>query len=139
MTQKIYCDKVLEPVVSKWCEDKTSKWTLCEDRDSGHGLSNNNNIVRQWKDSYGIKQHEGNHRYYFSCPRTPEFNIIENVWQSPKQYLLLRPHWDDEVVWETAEAKWNETSQDWINSLVNDIPRRLRDCCEVLDGQRPGG
>ena len=38
MTQKVYRDEALEPVIAKWCNDKETKWTLYKDRNSSYRL-----------------------------------------------------------------------------------------------------
>ena len=69
----------------------------------------------------------GKHRYYFNCSHSLDLSIIEDIWQYPKQYVRLRPHWDDKLVAELAQEAWDKVPKDWINRLVNSMPQRLRD------------
>jgi hypothetical protein len=51
MSQRVYIDQILEPVVKPWLNGP--KFVLEEDGDSGHGTSANN-IVRTWKKDYSL-------------------------------------------------------------------------------------
>jgi hypothetical protein len=48
VTQQVYRDVILEPIMKPWLQAGQLFW-LEEDRDSGHGPKDNNNIIRQWK------------------------------------------------------------------------------------------
>ena len=54
VTQQVYRDVILEPIVKPWLEAGQSFW-LEEDGDSGHGPKDNNNIIRQWKQAHRLK------------------------------------------------------------------------------------
>ena len=47
MTQEVYVAHILEPIVSKWCENKEEEWVLEEDNDSGYRVKDNGNVVEQ--------------------------------------------------------------------------------------------
>ena len=127
MTYQGYVDNVLEPIVANWCL-RDEQWCLEEDGDSGYGKPQNSSIVEKWKEDHGMtRDASGKHRYYFNCSQSPDLSIIEDTWQYPKQYVRLRPHWDDELVAELAQKAWDEVPIKWINKLVNSMPQRLRD------------
>jgi hypothetical protein len=130
MTQQVYIDSILDPIVAQWCLE-TEPWVFEEDGDSGHGPGKKENPVSQWKEAHGIsKDPSALHRQYFNCRHSPDFSIIEDVWQYPKQYVRTRPHWSDELVTELALEAWDQIPQDWINKLVDSIPQRLQDCID---------
>ena len=84
MSQRVYIDLILEPVVKPWLEaGEDLRWGH-----SGHG-SGKSNIVRDWKDEHNLK-------YYFNCAHSPGLSPIENCWQVPKQcgQLQLWRHLD---------------------------------------------
>jgi hypothetical protein len=131
MTHQVYIESILEPIVSQWCLED-GLWCLEEDNDSGHGLRSKDNPVEKWKQAHGMsKSPSARFRYYPNCPQSPDFAIIEDVWQYPKQYVRKRPHWTDELVSELALEAWAEIPQDWINRLVDSMPRRLQDCIDA--------
>ncbi len=86
MSQRVYIDQILEPVVKPWLEARED-FVLEEDGDSGHGTSQSN-IVRTWKKTNKLE-------YFFNCASSPDLAPIENCWQTPKQHLRKYPHWDD--------------------------------------------
>ena len=100
----------MNSLVLKWYKDTNIKWTLYKDNNSSYSSSQNGNIIQEWKESYRMSRNQGNYRYYFNCPRAPELNIIKYVWQLLKEYLKTRPYWDNEIVWELAREKWEQTS-----------------------------
>lgn len=136
MTQQGYIDKILKPVVSKWITPG-ARWTLEEDRDSGHGVSTSS-VVEQWKNKHGMHRDRGDLRFYFNAPQSPELSIIEACWQSPKQYVRNVPHYDDETLRDLAVEGWSDCHRDYINGLVHDMPRRLRDVRDS-EGQMAAG
>jgi hypothetical protein len=71
ITQQVYRDVILEPVVKPWLQANQS-FVLEEDGDSGHSLKGNN-IVKQWKMNNGLK-------YFFNYPYSPDLSPIENCW-----------------------------------------------------------
>jgi DNA-directed RNA polymerase subunit F len=70
------------------------------------------------------------HTYYANCRSSPDFAIIEDTWQYPKNYVRKRPHWTDELVDELVQEAWHDIPQEWINRLVDSMPQRLRDCIQ---------
>ena len=85
MSQRVYIDSILEPVVKSWLE-RGDDFIMEEDRDSGHG-SGKDNDVRRWKDEHQLK-------FYFNCSYSPDLSPIENCWQVPKQIVGRQSHWD---------------------------------------------
>lgn len=130
MSQQVYIESILEPVVAEWCLENRP-WCLEEDNDSGHGLRSRNNPVYRWKESHGMSTNSSTiHTYYANCRHSPDFAIIEDTWQYPKQYVRKRPHWNDELVDELVQEAWDQIPQDWINRLVDSMPTRLQDCIQ---------
>ena len=128
MSQKVYRDDILEPVVGSWLREGQS-FVLEEDNDSGHGTSKAN-IVRTWKKENGLES-------FFNCASSPDFSPIEKAWQGPKQYVKKRPCWDDEIVKELAEEGWAAVEQETINGWVDQIPQIFKVCLE-LEGRMTG-
>jgi hypothetical protein len=128
MTQRVYNDQILKPVVKPWLE-RGDDFALEEDGDSGHGPGKSN-IVQQWKDQHKLE-------HYFNCHSSPDLAPIENCWQPPKQYVKKYPHWDEQNTRELALEGWEKISQDFINKQVNSMPQRLQDCID-MDGQMTG-
>ena len=122
MSQRVYIDSILEPVVKSWMEGH--EFVLEEDGDSGHG-SGKDNIVRRWKGANGL-------RYYFNCPHSPDLSPIENCWQVPKQTVGRQPHWDDDTTIAAIKEGWAKLSQAKINQRIDSMPKRIDD---VLDMQ----
>ena len=53
MSQKVYMEQILQPIVSQWLSDRWH-FTLEEDNDSGHGTRNYSNIVAKWKKEHKL-------------------------------------------------------------------------------------
>ena len=118
MTLKVYRDQILDLIIKPWLQ-AGQDFVLEEDRDSGHGVSKYN-IVREWKEEYGLK-------HYFNCPRSPDLAPIENVWGMDKAYMRKFTHWTKAETEELAAEAWNEgVSQESINRLVDSMPARLK-------------
>ena len=122
MTQQVYRDVILEPMVKPWLEAGQS-FVLEEDGDSGHGPKGNN-IVKQWKEANRLK-------YFFNVPHSPDLSPIENCWQPPKAFTRKIPHWDDQTTRDLMQEGWDKLSQAWINARVDTMPQRLKDCLEA--------
>ncbi|KAF2023194.1 hypothetical protein EK21DRAFT_95113 [Setomelanomma holmii] len=82
MTQRACIDQMVEPVVKPWLE-RGDDFVLEEDDDSGHGPGKSN-IVRKSKQDNKLE-------HYFNCHSSPDFALIENCWQPPKQYIKKFP------------------------------------------------
>lgn len=128
MTLQAYRDTILEPVVGQWLREGQT-FVLEEDGDSGHGTGKSN-IVKTWKEKNNLIS-------YFNCSSSPDFPPIENAWQAPKEAVKGYAHWDPDTVKELAEEGWAKLSQEKINSWVDSIPQRLKDCIQ-LEGQLTG-
>jgi hypothetical protein len=122
MSQQVYIDSILEPIVKPWLE-RGDNFILEEDRDSGHGLGRNN-IVRTWKEIHRLK-------HYFNYSNSPNLSLIENCWLPPKSNVRKVPHWDDTTTRELIVESWGRVSQEFINKKVNSMPNRYR---AVLEG-----
>lgn len=99
---------------------KSEQFVLEEDEDSEHE-SKKNNPVKRWKKTHELK-------YYFNALKFPDLSIIENCWQPVKQWLSRSDHWDDATTLDVIITKWRDhVSQEWINSLIEEMPRRIDD------------
>lgn len=128
MPHQVYIDSILEPIVRPWLEDKQD-FVLEEDGDSGHGTSRKN-PVRSWKEENGLES-------YFNSAQSPDLSVIENCWAIPKMYTRKYPHSDDDTLKELIKEGWAQVSQEFINSKVQEIPKRLRDVI-VGEGELTG-
>jgi hypothetical protein len=122
MNHITYKEQILEKVVKPWLEHGGgADFVLEEDGDSGHGYGAGSNIVKQWKEDYGLKT-------YKNSAGSPDLAPIENCWQVPKQYVKKHPHFDLDTLKELAREGWEQLSQETINKWVEEMPRRLQDC-----------
>ena len=72
MSHKKYVEILKEHV--KPMLDRGEKFIMEEDRDSAHGMAENNNIVRRYKEEIGLD-------YYFNPSKSPDLSVIESVFQ----------------------------------------------------------
>jgi hypothetical protein len=129
LSHRVYIDQILEPVVLPWIM-RGDDFVLEEDGDSGHGYSKNNtmNIVKQWKQDYGLET-------YRNCADSPDFSPVENAWHWPKKRLRQVPHWDEKTMKELVVEGWESLRQETINNWVDDMPNRLQKCID-REGRR---
>ncbi len=123
MSQKVYKEQILEPIVKPWL-DAGQSFVLEEDGDSGHG-PNKFNLVRTWKQEHKLKQ-------YFNCASSPDLAPIENCWQPVKDHLRKYPHWDDSTMKGLVYEGWSYVPQKFINKSVRSMPDRLK---AVIEGE----
>ena len=76
MTLYTYVNTILKGPIKQWIHQRHN-FVLEEDRDIAHGIADNNNIARIYKQETGLK-------YYFNASRSPDLAPIENGWQKPK-------------------------------------------------------
>jgi hypothetical protein len=119
ITQKVYRDQILEPVVKPWLE-RGDKFIVEEDRASGHGHANNCNPAWKWKEKHGLT-------WYINTAGSPDLTPIENAWKAPKAYLKEHAIWDEEAIVELAEEGWEALTIETINDWVDSMPQRMRD------------
>ena len=131
MSLQIYKDEILEKVVKSWLKkDGSESFVLEEDGDSGHGTGKRN-VVRDWKVAHHLNS-------YFNCSQSPDFAPIENAWSAPKQWIAQFESWDTDLLKSLATEGWERLSQERINSWVDEMPQRLRDCIDS-GGKLTGG
>ncbi len=128
MTQKVYIKQILEKVVKHWIKVGRD-FVLEEDRDSGHGLGQKN-LVWSWKDKYRLK-------HYFNISGLPDLSIIENCWQTPKDWVRKFPNWNDEETKKLIIEGRDLVSQEYINGQVKTILQRFKDVI-ASEGQITG-
>lgn len=66
---------------------------------------------------------------------SPDLNCIENVWGTVKQFLAkLTP--STVAIWkEIIFLLWEELSIDYMQKLVDSIPRRIEGCIKAKGGR----
>lgn len=128
ITQEQYLTKIFRPYIEEaWQEakDQHKKFILLEDNDGSHGTKSTTNIVAKYKAIIGIP-------WFANSPRSPDFNIIENVWrilkQRLKQQLRIEKATSLNHMKEIITRIWDSIDQKEINSLVETMPQRIRDC-----------
>ncbi|KAJ6260011.1 hypothetical protein Dda_2224 [Drechslerella dactyloides] len=126
MSNTVYVQQILEPVVLPWLEEAGQDFVLEEDNDSGHGTGHYSEAAR-WKQDHGL-------RHYFNCSQSPDLSPIENAWQLPKSYTRQAPHWDTESTRELVIQGWDSLKQETINKWVDSMPARLQAVIDV-DGK----
>ena len=63
---------------------------------------------------------------YFNCASSPDLSLIENCCQQPKQYIRKFPHYDEATTVGLIHEGWSNVSQNFINSKVAEMPKRLQ-------------
>lgn len=128
MTMEQYLTKIFHPYIGKaWLEAKEQHrgFILLEDNDGSHGTMTSTNIVARYKEKIGIP-------WIANAPRSPDLNIIENVWrilkQRLKQALSKRPGLTIDTVKDLIQQIWNDIDQKEINKLVDQMPERINEC-----------
>ena len=129
MNHKTYKDAILEPIVGDQLR-KGHDFVLEEDGDSGHGFGKGTNSVKKWKEDKGLN-------FYQNCAGSPDFAIIENSWQVPKQHVRQHSHFDIITLKELALEGWDKLKQETINKWVEEMPQRLQDCI-IAKGKMTG-
>ena len=94
---------------------------LEEDGDSGYGGGNSKreNIVKEWKKTYGLK-------HYFNIPGSPDLSLIENCWRAVKQYIRANLRLGVNIM-ELAVKGWRRLTKEKINRYVDSMIRRMQD------------
>lgn len=120
MSLKIYRDEILEKVVNPWLL-RGDQFVLEEDGDSGHGGGNSKrkNIVREWKESHGLK-------HFFNPPGSPDLSPIENCWRAVKQYIRSHYQLGSDMKKLVLEG-WDQIGKPTINKYVSSMVRRMED------------
>jgi transposase len=86
ISQRVYIDQILKPVVKPWL-DQGHDFVLKKDDDLGHEPGKSN-IVRTWKEKHHLE-------HYFNCVLSPDLAPIENCWVVSKQHLRKFSYWDN--------------------------------------------
>jgi transposase len=128
MTMPQYLTKIFKPYIEKaWQEAKDAhhSFILLEDNDGSHGTMTTDNIVARYKRLIRIK-------WYANSPKSPDLNIIENVWRILKQRLKQRLRYEQaptiDRVKEIILEIWDGIDQEEINKLVDQVPQRIDEC-----------
>lgn len=75
--------------------------------------------VNSWFESYDIERLDW-------PPRSPDLNIIEDVWGNIKYRLRNQTFDDEEALWLAVKQAWNNTSIDYIEGLYGSLPDRIQ-------------
>jgi len=128
MTMPQYLTKIFRPhIESAWQQAKEQHraFVLLEDNDGSHGTRTSNNIVARYKAKIGIP-------WYANSARSPDLNIIENVWRILKQRLKQRLRLESALtidrVKEILLEIWDGIEQSEINKLIETMPERINEC-----------
>lgn len=128
MTMEQYLTKIFRPYIEPaWLQAKEQHrgFVLLEDNDGSHGTKTSSNIVAKYKAAIGIP-------WYANSPRSPDLNVIENVWrilkQRLKQALSNRTDLTIDKVKDLIQQIWRDIDQKEINQLVVSMPERLKEC-----------
>lgn len=128
MTMEQYLTKIFRPHIEKaWQEakDQHKAFILLEDNDGSHGTKTTTNIVARYKVKIGIP-------WIANAARSPDLNIIENVWrilkQRLKQALRFEKGLDIAGVQRLITRIWDDIDQSEINKLVDTMPERIHEC-----------
>ena len=88
--------------------DQGEDFILEEDRDSGHGPTENKNPCRRYKKEIGLK-------YYFNASKSPDLYIAENTFLPLTQELSNTGHTDIAELNEQSEWIWDHViSKEYI-------------------------
>lgn len=121
MSLQVYRDVVLDGEVKQWLAVETPDgFIIEEDNDSGYGTGKKKNIVRDWKEAYGL-------RCFFNVPRSPDLSLIENAWRAPKEEIAKCNTWDEYDLKAKAEEGWAKLTPETINKWCDLLPQRYLD------------
>lgn len=127
LTQVQYLNKIFRPYVEKaWQEakDEHRSFLLMEDNDGSHGTRTTGNIVARYKAYLGIP-------WYCNVARSPDLNIIENVWRILKQRVKQRVKYSGPLqidqLRRIIQEVWAGIDLSEINKLVVTMPKRIDD------------
>lgn len=120
MTMEQYLTNIFRPYIehaSQEAKDKHQSFILLENNDGSQGTKTSANIVARCKAKIDIP-------WYANSPRSPDLNIIENVWlileQRLKQALRTRRGLDIEGVKSLILDLWDSIDIEQINTLIVD-------------------
>lgn len=128
LTMTQYLTKIFHPYIEvAWQEAKDAHkpFLLLEDNDGSHGTKSSTNIVARYKEHLGIP-------WFANCPRSPDFNIIENIWRKLKQRVKQRLRYESGVTIDRLKViiteVWDQIDIHEINKEVDSMPERLAEC-----------
>jgi len=85
-------------------------------------------IVNQWFEKYGIRRMDW-------PSRSPDLNIIEDVWNEMKWKMRGKNFENKNDLWEEVKRQWLKISPDFINNLYAKLPARIRAVLNANGGQ----
>ena len=69
--------------------------------------------------------------------QSPDLNPIENVWSYIQQRVDLHEIHGFEQLWNVTLRVWNEMPADYLQNLINSMPRRIREVIAAHGGSIP--
>lgn len=128
LTMTQYLTKIFHPHIEKaWqqAKDRHEPFVLLEDNDGSHGTRTTNNLVAKYKARIGIP-------WFANAARSPDLNIIENVWRILKQRLKQRMKYEQGTsiaeLQKILQDIWSDIDLREINALVDTMPARIYEC-----------
>lgn len=133
LTMVQYLSKIFRPYIEPaWREAKSKHhaFVLLEDNDGSHGTKSETNIVARYKAQLNARK---GFKWYANAPKSPDLNIIENVWRILKQRVKQRKCTSIEGIKVAIKEEWDGIEQQKINELVDSMPSRIQ-CCKKNKG-----
>lgn len=84
-----------------------------------NATSHNADVVNQWFDRYQIRRIEW-------PSRSPDINIIEDVWNKLKFEMRGKIFMSQDNLWEEIKKQWENLSPDFIDGLYESLPNRVQ-------------
>lgn len=92
-----------------------------------NATSHTADVVEEWFQRYGIRR--------LNWPaRSPDMNIIEDVWNKMKYEMRGEIFTSQNELWKEIQAQWSNLSIDFINDLYASLPERIQALREAGGG-----
>ena len=121
ITSKVYVEKVLPHVIARIDENRHE--VFIHDGAKPHTAL----CTKKYLCEHQIQAPEW-------PPRSPDLNVIENLWAVVEKKLPENRGEDSKELAKSVLKAWNSISQATINSLVQDFENRLARCVELRGG-----
>uniref|UniRef100_A0A914DCP2 Uncharacterized protein n=1 Tax=Acrobeloides nanus TaxID=290746 RepID=A0A914DCP2_9BILA len=68
-------------------------------------------------------------------PNSPDLNVMDySIWSILEAEACSKPHQSIDALRKNLTKAWNNISQDFIDRVVDDFPKRLKKCIEADGG-----